>query len=379
MKLSILQENLKNGLNITSRVSGKSLTLPILNNVYLKVEKNFLQISATDLEVGVRWWSLAKVEKEGEIIVPAQLLTNLVSLLPNKIVNLKAESNVLFVECDGHKTRINGFDPQEFPIIPQVGDDEKISVNNNVFCQALSQIADIASPNQTRPEISGVFWGLQKDFMKLAATDSFRLGEKTIFLKNEAKTPHLGREISLIFPQKTAREIINIFKEGEGGINIYFAPNHILFESLMAETVHPQIQIVSKLVEGEYPAYQDIIPKKYETQIICLRNDLLTQFKAASLFSGKTNEIKIKIDPQKNEIDLSGRDPDLGEYQASLPGKVKGKKIEISFNYRFLVDGLSNIKSSEISLELNGEEGPAVLKPIGDQSYIYLVMPIKAS
>jgi len=379
MKLSILQENLKNGLNITSRVAGKSLTLPILNNIDFKVEKNFLQISATDLEVGIRWWSLAKVEKEGEIIAPAQLLTNLIPLLPNKVINLKVDNKVLFIECENYKTQIKGFDPQEFPILPQVGGGEELSIDNNIFCQALSQVADIAAQNQTRPEISGIYLKLQKDCLRLAATDSFRLGEKTIPLKEKNKNTLADKEVSLIFPQKTAREIINILKEREGDLNIYFAPNHILFEIPMIETPHPQIQIVSRLIEGEYPAYQDIIPKKYETQVSCQRNDFLAQIKTASLFSGKTNEIKFKVDPKKNEVNISSKDPDLGEHEASLVGKVKGKNVEISFNHKFLVDGILNIKSSEILLEFNGEEGPAVLRPVGDPSYIYLVMPIKAS
>jgi DNA polymerase-3 subunit beta len=379
MKLSILQENLKNGLDITSRIAGKSLTLPILNNVYLKVEKNFLQILTTDLEIGIRWWSLAKVEKEGEIVVPAQLLTNLISLLPNKIISLKVDNKILSVECDNHKMQIKGFDPQEFPIIPQVEEGEKISIDNNVFCQALSQVVDIAASNQSRPEISGIFFKLQKDCLKLVATDSFRLGEKTVPLKEGTENLSPKQEISLIFPQKTAREIINILKDKKGDTDIYFAPNHILFEAVMAETPHPQTQIVSKLIDGEYPAYQDIVPQKYETQIICQRNDLLNQIKTASLFSGKTNEIKITVNPKKNEIDFLSRDPDLGEYRASLTGKAKGENIEISFNYKFLIDGLLNIKSSEVFLELNGGEGPAVLRPVGDPNYIYLVMPIKAN
>jgi DNA polymerase-3 subunit beta len=265
MKFSILQENLKNGLNITSRIAGKLLTLPILNNVYLKAEKNFLQILATDLEVGIRWWSLAKVEKEGEAVIPSQLLASLVSLLPNKIINIRDDNKTLIVECENHKTQIKGFDSQDFPILPQVDGKGSLSVNNGIFCEALSQVVDIAAPSQTRAEISGVFLKLEKDILKLVATDSFRLGEKKVPLKGGLKSPSGNQEISLIFPQKTAREIVNILKDKKGDLNIYFAPNHILFEVLMEETSHPQVQIVSKLIEGEYPAYQEIIPQKHET------------------------------------------------------------------------------------------------------------------
>lgn len=379
MKLSILQENLKNGLNLVSRMAGRSLTLPILNNLYLRAEKNFLQIVGTDLEIGIKWWSLAKVEKEGEIIVPSQVLTNLTAFLPNKIISLKVAGQNLLIECDSYKTQIKGLDPKEFPLIPQVKEGEELFIDNNVFCQALSQVSDIAIPNSIRPEISGIYFNLQREDLKLAATDSFRLGEKTILIKGGERSSSSNREISLIFPQKTARELINILKDREGKLKIYFAPNHIMFELLMSETQHPQIQLVSRLIDGEYPNYQDIIPKKSGTQVICSRNDFLAQIKSASLFGGKMNEIKLKVDPRKNEIGISSEDPDLGEYNSSLRGKIKGEITEISFNYRFLIDGLSNIKSSEVSLELNGGEGAGVLKPVGDQSYIYLVMPIKAN
>jgi DNA polymerase-3 subunit beta len=214
----------------------------------------------------------------------------------------------------------------------------------------------------------------------MAATDSFRLGEKKFL----SETPFGEKEYSFILPQKTCKEIINIFGEKEGKLKIYFSPNQIMFESSMKEIPHPQIQLVSRLIEGEYPNYQEIIPKKYQTQIILERNELLNQIKLASLFSGKINEVKIKVDPKNQKLEIFSQNPELGEYQSFLPAQIKGEEVEISFNHRFLIDGLLNItptslKSLEIIFELNGEDGPAVLKPLNDQTYLYVVMPIKGA
>ncbi len=240
----------------------------------------------------------------------------------------------------------------------------------------MTQVVDIATSTTTKPEISGIYLVFQKGLIKMVATDSFRLGEKTLSLKNSSS---LLKEYALILPQKTTKEIINIFSEKEGDLSISFSPNQILFESQMPETPHPQIQVTSRLIEGEYPNYEEILPKKYETQIILPKNEFLNQIKSASLFGGKINEVKLKINPKTEKIEISSQSSELGEYHSYLSGRIEGKELEISFNHRFLIDGLLNIKNPEVILGLTGVEGPGVLKPSGDESYIYVIMPIKAS
>src|SRR4030042_1846390 len=156
MKLTILQENLKRGLNIINRIAPKSLSLPILNNLLLKTEKNFLNLIATDLEIGIKWWSLAKIEKEGKTTVPIKILSNFINLLPNKPVDLYLNNSDLIVECQNYKTKIKTFSADDFPIIPKINEDNPIIINSLDFCQSLSQIADIAQPSSARPEISGI-------------------------------------------------------------------------------------------------------------------------------------------------------------------------------------------------------------------------------
>jgi DNA polymerase III subunit beta len=376
MELIITKDKLKEGLNTIERISSKSLTLPILNNVLISAEKNFLNLAATDLEIGINWWILSKTIREGKITIPSRLLSNFVNLLPNKNIEFSVKSDVLSVNCENYKTQIKGLSAEDFPIIPKINESDFILIDSGLLCQSLSRVADIAVPSTTRPEISGLYILFQKNQITITSTDSFRLGEKKILLKTPAS---LKKDYSLIIPQKTAKEVMNIFGEKTGDIKIYFSPNQIMFEYPMSETTHPQIQLISRLIEGEYPNYQEIIPKKYTTQLVMDKTEFLNQIKTASLFSGKVNEVKIKVDPDAKEISIFSQSAEIGEYNSTIPAKIKGEKVEIAFNHKFLMDGISTIKSSEVILELNTDSGPGVLKPVGDDSFLYVVMPIRAS
>lgn len=377
MKLTISQEKLKNGINIVERIAIKSLNLPILNNILISVQKSFLNLTTTDLEIGINWWALVKTEKEGNIVIPSKILSNFINLLPNKPIKLEAQNLTLKVECENRQTSIKGLDSGEFPIIPKINKDDFVSIKSKLFCENLNQIVDVVSSSSTKPEISGIYFLFQKNLITMVATDTFRLGEKKLSLNPPAT--NLVKDYSLILPQRAAKEVISVFGEKEGDLKIYFSPNQVLFETALPETDHPEIQLISRIIEGEYPSYQEIIPKKHETTAIFQRNELINQVKTASLFSGKISEIKLKIDPKQKRADIFSQNPEVGDYQGFLVGKIEGKPCEISFNYRFLIDGLLNIKSPEVVLELTNSEKPGVLKPKGDDSYLYLVMPIKAS
>ena len=178
-------------------------------------------------------------------------------------------------------------------------------------------------------------------------------------------------------PQTACREIVSIFGDKEGELKIYFSPNQIWIEHMMAEISHPQLQFTSRLIEGEYPNYQEIIPKKFETELTFPKEEFLNQIKTASLFSGKISEVKLKIDPKNGVVEILSQSPDLGEYNSFLKGKIDGKEVSISFNHRFLIDGISEIKTKELILEITNEEGPAILKPTDLEDYLYIIMPIK--
>lgn len=389
MKLTILQNKLKLSIELVSRLAGKSFSLPILTNVLLETEKNFLSLTTTDLELAIKCWILAKIEEQGAITVPAPILANTIQLLPDKNLRLLTDNHRLIIETQSYRTEIQGLSSDDFPVIPEESSGICIKLPAFDFCQALEQISDIAVTSTARPEMAGIYFLFQKDLIKMAATDSFRLGEKTLFLQQPLD---IKENYSLILPQRAAREIINIFGEREVGkaeartperkaIKVFLGPNQILLESLMPEIDHPQFRLVSRLIEGEYPNYQEIIPKKYETQIVLDRQEFLKQIKLASLFSGKVNEVKIKVVPKKEIIEILSQSPEIGQHYSLLPCRIKGEGQEISFNYKFLIDGLLKMKSSEVIFELtkrNDEIGPGVLKPVGDPSYIYVLMPVQS-
>jgi len=374
MRVTILKENFLKGLNIVSRATSKSFTLPVLNNILLTGEKNFLKLSGTDLEVGIKYWILAKIEKEGSITVPAKFLINLITLAPEEKISLEVKKDTLFIEGKNYKNQVKGLKAEDFPIIPEVSKENSVDISGEDLSEGLDQLVNIASPSQTRPEISGICFCLSKKEIEMAATDSFRLAEKKVSLLKPAEEKR-----TLIVLQKTARELINIFGENSSRVIMYFNPNQVMFESEMKETSHPKVQIISRLIEGEYPNYKEIIPQDFKSESTLKKQELLNQIKTASLFSGKINEVRIKVNPKKEALEVFAQNPDLGQSTSQIKGKIKGEETEVSFNYRFLIDGLSNIKGKEVMFGLNGEEGPGVLRSIENDNYIYVVMPVKNS
>lgn len=372
MEFKILKDNLKEGLNIAERATGKNLTLPILNNVLIEAKENFITLASTDLEIAIVSKILAKVEKEGKAVLPTKLLLNFISLLPEGKIKLLLKNKNLLVECENFRGQFQTYNPEDFPIIPKVKTSEFMEIESKDFFQGASQVVEITSLNQIKPELSGVYFLFSDNSLKMVGTDSFRLAEKKIELENK-----ISREFSFILPAKAVRELISILKDKEGKIKIFSSPNLILFD-FSPQEISSFVQVTSKTIEGEYPNYQEIIPKYYKTKITLKREDFLNHIKTASLFSGRINEIKLSIQPKENKISISAKSPEIGESESFLFGEIEGEKLEISFNYKFLLDGLENIRSTEVVLELSDGENPGVLKPVGDLSYLYVLMPIKS-
>lgn len=374
MNFTILSKELKKGVGLTEKVTGKNLTLPILDNLLMEASSNFLKISSTDLEVGIQWWGLCKTEKEGKMAVPARFLNQLVGSLPDDKVIIKEKNNALVVESKNIKTQIKGFSADDFPIIPSFLKEIYIEMDGKKLKDGLMSVVDVASPSQIRPEISGVYMVFGKDSAKLVATDSFRLAEKTVRLKGGYKNL-FNKEVDFILPQKTIKELINIIPDEEKSIRIYLSESQVLFETFLPNSEHPEINLISRQIEGEYPSYQEIIPKTSKTKVVLDKEEFTKQIKTAGLFGGRTNEVVLKVDGK--EVEIKSQDSEIGESESTVPAKTEGDNLKVSFNWKFIVDGLSNMKSSEISFEFQGSDGPAVIRPVGDASYLYVIMPIK--
>jgi len=273
MKTKILQEKLNECLLNIERVVGKDTTLPILNNILLKTEKNLLTLSATNLETGVVWKILSKNEKDGNIALPAQAFANFINSLPNKSIEITVDGFLATISCEGRKSVFKGLATDEFPALPINTENEPLIINSKVFCESLSQVVSFTSISSIKPEITGVYLVISKEFMKIVATDSFRLGEKTLNLSSTEKTIKDARAI--ILPQRAVREIVALFGAYNKDIKIYFTPNQITIELMMEEIQQPKIQFVTQLIEGEFPDYEAIIPTKSSLAAVFLRKNLL--------------------------------------------------------------------------------------------------------
>ena len=371
MKIICLQENLKNGLITAERIIGKNLTLPILNNLLLKTDKGKLKISSTNLEIGINYWASGKIEKEGEITVPAKVLSSIVNQLPNKKIELEVKDGIIQLKCENYKAKIKGQSAKEFPIIPRIQPQTEIEINKGSLRTGLTQVVGMAAISEVRPEISGVLFSFDKNKLKLVATDSFRLAEKSIFLKND----FIG---AMIVPQRTALELIRILsdqaesKEKEDMVKIIMGVNQVMFDL-------GYIQLISRLIDGQYPDYQQIIPKETIVEAIINREQLLNALKLTGSFSDKTNEVRISIKEGVKNIELFSANPIFGENQYLIPAKLKGEAMEIVFNWKFLLDGIKHSETESITIGLNGDNKPAIIRPMNVRDYFYIIMPIHNS
>jgi len=368
MNIILLQENLKQALNAVERIIGRNLTLPILNNILLKTEKGKLKISSTNLEIGINYWISCKVNEEGAITVPAKMMSGFINSLPNKKIELKLKDTQLNIKCENFKSAIKGLGADDFPIIPQIRNKPILKIKGNILKDAFSQVVEMTALSEARPEITGVYVDFKKDSVKIAGTDTFRLAEKNIKINNTGE----AKENSVIIPQRTVQEVIRILNDKENtDLEVVLSESQILFDLGYA-------QIISRLIEGQYPDYKQIIPGSIETQVVISRAELINNIKIAGLFSSKINDIKIIVDPKKSQLEVFSKDADVGENKSQLEAEIKGKEVEAVLNYRYVLDGLNKIYSDKIIIGFNGGTKPILIRPIGDNSYNYVVMPIRA-
>jgi len=374
MKIFSLQENLKQGLFIVGHIAGKNVNLPILNNIMIKIEGGNIKMLATNLEIGIVTMVRGKIEKEGAYTVDAKIISECINLLPNKKVGLELKDGVLAVDSDNYKVKIRGQSAEEFPLIPEVDKKNYYSAPIEEFKKAVTQVMFAVSLSESRLELSGVMFNFNGAGLTLAATDSYRLAEKNIKIKTNNR-----EEKKIIVPAKTLQELIRILSGFQASaveaedqeIKFYISENQILFTCGSTE-------LVSRLIEGQYPDYQQIIPTTSKTKAISQRAELIRAVKLASLFS-KTgiNDINLDFPKGKNQVVVSSVSGQTGENVTSLEAKVSGEDNGIVVNYRYLLDGLNNIDSELVRLEIVDGNTPCLLKSDKETDYLYIIMPIK--
>ena len=277
------------------------------------------------------------------------------------------------MEGGSNKATLKALSGEEFPVIPSIQNKTECGeIATDALCEALDRVSGIASLGATRPEISGVLFSFSQKECRLAATDSFRLGESIINLQKK------GPDALFILPQRAAREITATLGGKTGTVRITTSPTQAEFEHVLQEDAsQPQIRLISRLIDGEYPNYQEIIPRVFQTKVRARRSEFLNHLRAASVFANRINEVKLSVDPKKKGIEFHSQSPDLGENVSFMTATVEGTSQQASFSWRFLSDGLSSIQDDVVEFSLSGEDGPAVLKGVKEEGYLYVVMPLK--
>lgn len=373
MIATCLKENLKENLDHALRIVKYNSTLPILNNILITTDKGRLRISSTDLEIGFSSLISSKIEKEGSITVPAQLLSQFVNNLPNKRITLEQKDLKLHLNCDNIKASINGLSAEDFPIIPKLNNSSVLNINSKILKSVLSSVINSSALSDSRPEISGVYIKIEPDQIKFVATDSFRLAHKILFLSEEMKKKvkiDISKLRNVILPLRTANEIMRILGDKDSNVEITIDQNQIKFE-------FDDLYLVSRLVEGSYPDYEAIIPKSFETKCYVLKNDLEEVVKLAGCFSSRLNDVILKTNSEKSYLEVFSNHTEFGNHEARINAEVKGKDVSIVFNWRYVLDGLKNTSEDDLIFEFNGDLKPAMIKPVKETDFFYVLMPIK--
>lgn len=364
MKITCTQENLKTGLQSVSRIIGNSNTLPILNNLLLKTENGLLKIVSTNLEISIYTTIRCKVEEVGEACVPAKTLTDLVSTLPSKNVCLEVVGSSLKVTSEKYNAQIKILPSEDFPSVPLVESQTSFVARAGELKFALQEVLFAASVNETQPEISGVLFKGTDAGCMFVATDRYRLAEKKVVSN---KLAFAGM---FILPLKTVHELNKTLNNPDAEVVVSVGENQVQFA--VEDT-----QIISRVIDGQYPEYEHIIPKEFGITVEVKKNDFQNALKASNVFSSGTNSIKLLVSENSQELVVSSGNQELGESTIEVPAKVVGGDVAILFNYRYVMDMLSNVDAIDIVVKINNDALPVVFNKLGVTDYLYLVMPIK--
>jgi len=364
MHITCNREFLQKSIANADRVTGKHLSLPILNSVLLIASNKTLIIRATNLEVGVEFQIPAEVKTEGSVALAGALLANTLASIPDEQeITLMAQNGVCKITTKTKTLTIKGFLPDDFPTIPVVREGEGFTMSAGKFIQGAKSVLMSAALSDIKPEISSVYVHQIADSVVFTATDSFRLAEKKI--KQQGITLTHG----VIIPVKNIIEIVRVLESTTEDINFLITKNQI-------SCAGKSLYITSRVVQGVYPDYEQILPKTHTTEVVILKQDLMNTLKLSTLFSDKFNKITFSIDPAKKLCVISTKNTEIGETESNLTATLSGEPIEMSLNGKHIFDCLGSIEKDSVIIEFNSADKPAVIRGLGDASFTYLTMPL---
>ncbi|RME47694.1 MAG: DNA polymerase III subunit beta [Chloroflexi bacterium] len=373
MQVSCMQENLAHGLAIVSRAVATRTTLPVLSNILIATDNSRLKLAATNLEIGISCWIGAKVEKEGETTVPARLLTDFVNSLPAETINmdLVEHTQTLHLTCSRYEANIKGIDSSEFPLIPTVEDGGQITLDPDTLKEMIAQVTFAAATDESRPILTGVLTRFDTESITFAAADGFRLSVRTAAIDAGIHEP-----VSVIIPARALSELGRILGETEEEVEVTVTEgrNQVLFHL-------PNIDLVSQLIEGNFPDYNQIIPKSFSTRTVVDVKPFLNAVKIASFFArDAANIVRLQIEPgseiHPGTLTISATSTELGDNVSQLDASIEGEPLEIAFNAKYLLDVLNVIGADQVAVETTTPSSPGVFKPVGGPDFVHVIMPM---
>ncbi len=382
MKALCTTENLKRGILVAEKIIGKNLTLPILSNILLEAEKGGLKVSATNLEIGLVIKIRAKIEKEGKIAIPGRIMGGILAQLEDgSQITLEEKNSTLKMMYNGNSAAIKGMDAKDFPIIPKPESKFLFEISASEMQKKAGNVLASAATSDTRQELTGAHFEFRETKIMLAATDSFRLSEAVIELDKTKITEdykkYLAKNSAVIVPARTLSEVIRAVSAEDESVKVYLAENQIFFETA-------DVLFVSRLIDGKYPEYKQVVPKEFSLNLIAKKEDLLRAARLAGVFSdSKSREVRLKIDGGKGKIIVFAESVESGEGSWSVDCQADAKnELEVAFNNRFLLDGLSSISTEDIYIGANDAFGPVMLREVAvgkpQLDYFHIIMPIRS-
>jgi len=373
MKLSCLQVDLNRGLAIVGRAVATRTTLPITNNILLTADESRLKLAATNLEIAISCWLGAKVEEEGAITIPARLLTDFVNSLPNEQIDmtLSPRTRTMELKCARFEARINGVEAEEFPPIPSIEEGVSTTIKPDDLHAAIAQVVFAAATEETRPVLTGIHCQFYGDTLTLAAADGFRLAVHKAPLAQP-----VAELTEVIVPARTLNELQRFIGDQEDPVQVTINPNksQVLFRL-------KDVEVVSQLIQGTFPNYTQLIPQSYTTRAEMGLPEFLKATRTASIFAREGSAIvRLQVTPGEEltpgKVTLSARAEEVGDNVGEVDAVVEGEEAKIAFNNKFLADVLGVLHEDKVVLEITNPSSPGVIRPVGSDNYVHVVMPM---
>lgn len=368
MKIFCSKDALLTGVNTVQKaVSGKN-TLPILQGILIKAEQQSLQFTATDLEMGIRCNVPVQIIEEGIMVVPSKLFSEVVRKLPDTNITLEERNNAIIISYHQSEIVLNGYDPEEFPLLPEILDPiSSFTLSSTIFNKMIRSTIFACAIEESRPVFNGALLQIDGSNIRVVATDTHRLAYSIAEIANPEESNFSG-----IIPAKTLLEISRLLRDEDEVLTISFSNNQVVFK-------FGSIYLVSRLIEGVFPNYKQVIPQTCETKLYLPVRTFLETVERASLLSRNINGVNIiRLNVENNELKID-QASELGKIAEQMNIEQEGKDILIAFNAKFLTDALKVINSEQIIFELSGPFSPGVIRPIDDPNYLYLVLPVRTS